>query len=482
MLSNELQGSTNPRDIERYDTLCDVNMSCIAAVDILNDLLCYEKLDSGILILHKEDVVIMPFLKECVSMFAAQARECGVTMSILTDTNTDNIAISADMITSLSLHTDDSIFVDKFKMDQVIRNLISNALKFTPRGGTMTVTAAFVPRRNCEDNLTLRYPSKARNFLYSHSSSPKIHSGLDTISQLINGHLIVVVTDSGAGISAENQKRLFKDIVQFNPEKLQAGGGSGLGLWISSGIVDLHDGKISVYSDGEGTGCSFTVEIPMLRSLQGSQCDHNIKIGGEIYRADDVDLIAESKSGCESVLRLPYTSLSDSVSYLSLLSPASGGISFDVLVVDDSHLNRKMLLKYLKKDGHRCTEAEDGLQAIERVKEKIDYSNGGHGLPYHAILMDFIMPNMDGPTAVKEIRSMGYTAPIFGVTGNGKLQKLPDFSVVQHHIVLSSAPAYYLSIGSNESCMMILLETEPIIDFFTAMIPIFILYRATLRY
>ena len=54
-------------------------------------------------------------------------------------------------------------------------------------------------------------------------------------------------------------------------------------------------------------------------------------------------------------------------------------------------------MKCLKKDGHICTEAEDGLEAIERVKDRIDFSNGGFGKPYDAILMDFIMPNMDGP-------------------------------------------------------------------------------------
>jgi signal transduction histidine kinase len=55
----------------------------------------------------------------------------------------------------------------------------------------------------------------------------------------------------GAGISEENQKRLFNEIVQFNPEVLQAGGGSGLGLWITRGIVDLHNSTISVFSAGE---------------------------------------------------------------------------------------------------------------------------------------------------------------------------------------------------------------------------------------
>ena len=76
---------------------------------------------------------------------------------------------------------------------------------------------------------------------------------------------VITVTDHGAGISADNQRKLFKQVVQFNPETLQAGGGSGFGLYISKGIVDLHGGKLGVWSAGEGEGCTFTVRIPMVR-------------------------------------------------------------------------------------------------------------------------------------------------------------------------------------------------------------------------
>jgi signal transduction histidine kinase len=134
LLSSELKASKDPKDMERYETLCDVNMSCTAAVDILNDLLCYEKLESGILELHKENIVVDSFLNNCVSMFSAQARECGVTMTIVTDgaVSRRDIEVTPDgddsgMISTLLLPTD-TIFADKFKMDQVIRNLISNAL------------------------------------------------------------------------------------------------------------------------------------------------------------------------------------------------------------------------------------------------------------------------------------------------------------------------------------------------------------------
>ena len=75
--------------------------------------------------------------------------------------------------------------------------------------------------------------------------------------------LYISVIDSGAGISTENQKKLFKEVIQFNPEKLQSGGGSGFGLYICKGIVDLHEGFLSVFSEGEGLGSTFTVQLPM---------------------------------------------------------------------------------------------------------------------------------------------------------------------------------------------------------------------------
>ena len=70
-----------------------------------------------------------------------------------------------------------------------------------------------------------------------------------------------------------------------------------------------------------------------------------------------------------------------------------------------------MLMKTLEAVGHTCEEAEDGQIAVNKVKEK--------GLNvYAAILMDFVMPVMDGPDATKAIRDLGYTAPIIGCTGN----------------------------------------------------------------
>jgi PleD family two-component response regulator len=87
----------------------------------------------------------------------------------------------------------------------------------------------------------------------------------------------------------------------------------------------------------------------------------------------------------------------------------------DILIVDDSGLSRKMLSRLLRTSGYVFDEAGDGVIALEKVKAKMSgVTYGSEKDSFDAILMDFVMPNMDGPTATKAIRDMGYTAPIFG--------------------------------------------------------------------
>jgi two-component system, sensor histidine kinase len=452
LLSNELKESKDPKDIERYETLRDVNLSCTAAVDILNDLLCYEKLQRGMLDLHKEHVTVDLLLRDCISMFSVQARDCGVDINLICaevggegggeaegmgegemDTGGGGASTQQSLPVPVQLQPFDTVFVDKFKINQVIRNLISNALKFTPRGGRVSITARIILDTiniaEIDSDVPLRRaplnPLPRQN---SDSGTLELKRYADSaVSSACRGRLIVVVTDTGAGISKENQGRLFKEIIQFSPEKLQGGGGSGLGLWITKGIVDLHDGSISVFSEGESMGSSFTVEMPVacwpaVHPESGSEVLH-------VPSAEAVSVaesLSESAKGDKALMIVTPTPG-------SLLGPGPSTVEplptfhsnpvppiLHVLVVDDSPLNRKMLLKSLRSEGHICLEAVDGLDAVAAVKERIDYANGGHQAPFDVILMDFVMPNMDGPTATKEIRALGYTAPIFGVTGNGK--------------------------------------------------------------
>ena len=476
LLTDGFQNNFSPEDLERKEILADVCVACRTTLDILNDLLCFDKMENGILVVHKHEVSPLTFISDCVNMFSAQAREGGVHIS---HCNND---IDKDVYSTVfSLTEDDIIFIDKFKMDQVLRNLISNALKFTPRGGSVTVTSSFIPdsvslgglehsddvssdeipveTENSDFDSPLSGPSSMFGGLlnspvvrdrfncgkrYNPTDSPVRQKNITTSS---HGKLLIVVKDTGCGMLEEDYLRLFNEIVQFNPEVLQAGGGSGLGLWITKGIVDLHQGEISVHSEGLGKGSSFTLKLPMERKMQihedvqkQEQLQVHEKIQEEEQEEEVKEQIKEKKQlppiqsnlseetihgvilnstvnckNTESSANMEVKKISSSnlimksQNIVTLQKPV-----YHLLIVDDSPLNRKMLIKIFRVAGHICDEAEDGLIAVSKVKEKMTLTS----IPYSAILMDFVMPNMDGPTATKHIRSFGYKAPIFGVTGN----------------------------------------------------------------
>lgn len=403
-MCGNLQSSRNGEDKENFEILENVRTSCEAAVEILNDLLCFDKLESGILDLHKLETPVIPFIYDCVHMFSSQAREAGIDISLVTShanatllpRNNLHGAKQSAASSAVMLGGDieaghvrddeqlygtildsDIIMVDKFKMNQVLRNLISNALKFTPAGGSVTVSASFIPddrlhadpvahrrysfadRENESKGQRICIPFLSKFFFLSpqhrRGTSPatvhpvnreiEIESGRESErdieidedveaavnsrsgggnyttssresnrflrapvgsqeSNIVNGveeedtawrrtqskitqksksslvspasqnftagKLRIAVVDTGCGISDENQVRLFKEIVQFTPEVLQAGGGSGLGLYISSNIIQMHSGTIEVQSEGADRGSTFVIEIEMHR--QKSLC------------------------------------------------------------------------------------------------------------------------------------------------------------------------------------------------------------------
>jgi signal transduction histidine kinase len=112
----------------------------------------------GLLELHKEEISVLPYLSDCLSMFTVQARECGVTMSIDTEIVDANDPADETSQMTIPLRTRDTVFMDKFKMNQVFRNLISNALKFTPVGGNVTMQAGFL-----QNNQNIERVSEARH-------------------------------------------------------------------------------------------------------------------------------------------------------------------------------------------------------------------------------------------------------------------------------------------------------------------------------
>ena len=163
---------------------------------------------------------------------------------------------------------------------QVIRNVLSNAVKFSYTGGTVEVVLSV---RDDEKNFRREERmARANHFMMSsflNSSRYQIHpdSSLNNSGNKTGKFVRIDVKDSGYGISADNVKKLFTEVIQFEAKAQQGGGGSGLGLWISKRIVDLHEGFIGVSSEGVGQGCTFTIEIPLVDAPPSIDTNESVK-------------------------------------------------------------------------------------------------------------------------------------------------------------------------------------------------------------
>jgi CheY-like chemotaxis protein len=208
------------------------------------------------------------------------------------------------------------------------------------------------------------------------------------------GTIQVAVTDTGAGMSGEQLAELFRDGVQFNVNDLQSGQGSGLGLYIAKGIVDQHGGKLTTYSKGIGHGTTFTMTLPLfLIPDKTPKTEEPYQNSGA---ATTGSIQVENKEVLSSYLR--------------------------ILVVDDAPTNRKLLRRLLENHGHSITEAEDGLDAVQKMQE-----GRSDGKPFDSILLDYEMPHMNGPDSCRKMREMGCDSFIVGVTGNVMAQDVTYF-------------------------------------------------------
>lgn len=217
------------------ETVDDVNDCCEAAISILNDLLTFDKLQEGKMTLDFEETAILEYVSESIRPFRAEARQKNIEITMRVD---DAENEGWDQLSALH--------VDPHRMSQVLRNLLSNALKFTPSGGLVALLISRVSRREFK-HLQKYPPSHVRSLKRNAVQPLEVTSGtLGAAKELLNNCVRIEITDTGAGISEENQKKLFGQYMQFHAGRLQGGKGSGLGLWISKGIVGLHGGEKSV--------------------------------------------------------------------------------------------------------------------------------------------------------------------------------------------------------------------------------------------
>lgn len=172
------------------------------SIDLINNLLDLEKMESGTMDLNLREVLLIPLVQKCVDTVTPLAEPRGITINVPDD--------------------DLAVVAEERRLAQVLINLLGNALKFTPNKSQVTVT--------CEP-----------------------------IGQLIK----VSVIDQGPGISASKKESVFQRFYQIKTRDQKHKEGTGLGLAICKAIVEAHGGTIGVDSEeGNGSAFWFTVPIP----------------------------------------------------------------------------------------------------------------------------------------------------------------------------------------------------------------------------
>jgi signal transduction histidine kinase len=193
-----------PTDEKLTRALATIERNARAQSTLIEDLLDVSRIVAGLVRIHRKPIDARDVLSAAIDVARPAADAKGTSL---------RARIAAEPL---------AVLADPDRLQQVLWNLLSNAVRFTPAGGTIDVEAE--PAR---------------------------------------GRAVITVRDSGAGIAPHFLPHVFEPFRQADQSTTRAHGGLGIGLAIARRLVELHGGEISAHSEGEGRGASFRVELPM---------------------------------------------------------------------------------------------------------------------------------------------------------------------------------------------------------------------------
>jgi PAS domain S-box-containing protein len=217
-----------------------------------------------------------------------------------------------------------SVAGDPVRLEQVVWNLLSNAIKFTPKNGRVQVRL-----------------------------------------ERVDSHVEVIVSDTGQGIPPEFLPHVFDRFRQADQKASRLHGGMGLGLAIVRHLVELHGGTVEAMSEGEGTGATFTVMLPIT----------------PLYHVDET--LGRVHPAAKDLL--PPAECTDRLDNLK------------ILVVDDERDTRELLREGLEYCGAQVTLAASAAEALETMRKE----------PPDILISDIGMPIEDGYELIKQVRNLG---------------------------------------------------------------------------
>ncbi|MFW5707413.1 MAG: ATP-binding protein [Bacteroidota bacterium] len=297
---------------EQAEYLRIIKDSSKILLTLISDILDISKIEAGKLTLKKENFKMVDLIE-----------------NIKTITHMGRINKNNNLEVLIHPGVPEWLSADKLRLEQVMMNLLNNAIKFT-ENGTISIE-------------------------------------VETFSTSEPGNFIKIsVSDTGLGISKDDQALLFQKFQQLDTSLSRPADGSGLGLFICKQLVTLMKGNIGVESTpGQGSNFWFTFqyELPERDTLDFDEMESDLDIS----------------------------------------------LDLNVLLVDDKKVNLQVISLMLQTANCRIDTALNGLEALDRFKPE----------KHEVILMDIMMPQMDGITAMKELRKRhNNLPPIIAITAN----------------------------------------------------------------
>ena len=276
---------------------------------------------------------------------------------------------------------------DENRVQQILYNLIGNAIKFT-ESGTVKISAKAI---------SLEAPQLA-------DKESSVTSQLQSL--IVRSKLQITVSDTGIGIAEDKLEQIFKSLEQADGSTAREYGGTGLGLAVTKKLVELHGGEIQV-SSKVGIGSQFTFSLPISQNqyVDRKQLSATVR-QSLVSRTNDRELITN-------------TTLAPSLNNNNLLDAEEGqeNTRVKILIVDDELLNIQVLANNLLLENYALAQASSGREALALLET---------GYKPDLILLDLMMPRMTGYEVCEKIREK-FTAievPIVMLTAKNQVSDL----------------------------------------------------------
>lgn len=367
---------------------------------IIDDVLTLSKLDSNLLGISPVETRPLEIVEEVLKVFDTEIRA-------------SSIKAKTELADSYTLMKIESLLVDSHRLIQILINLVANAIKFT-KGESLRslriILSAYITEPTTLENGVPYVPTGR------HRVDPTVQPEWGDGESV---YLHFSVRDTGPGMSREEADLLFNRFVQGSPRTHVHHGGSGLGLFISRELAELHGGSIGISSE-LGLGSTFAFYVKCRRPTSAPTTMH-------------VPVARSASLTSPGLIESPELSRSPAAEN----GPLGLSSALQVLIVEDNLVNQKILAKLVRKQGYGVSIANHGLEALNAIQNSLWRRRPPDPMPVayepsklDIVLCDIEMPVMDGKEFVRQVRQQqeqGVLAgriPIIAVTGNAREEQV----------------------------------------------------------